>query len=96
MQPNEGISLAFLAKQPGPDVTVNRVAMDFSYRDSFMTEPAEAYEPLLHDAMQGDHTLFLRGDNVERAWSVVAPVLAGPPAFFPYQAGTWGPPKPTP
>ncbi|MEK7214159.1 MAG: glucose-6-phosphate dehydrogenase [Chloroflexota bacterium] len=91
LQPNEGISLTFLAKQPGPDVTVNRVAMDFSYRDSFMTEPAEAYERLLLDAMHGDHTLFLRGDNVERAWSVVEPLLRNPPPLFRYPAGTWGP-----
>ncbi len=72
-------------------MTVNRVAMDFNYRDSFMTEPAEAYERLLLDAMHGDHTLFLRGDNVERAWSVVEPLLHNPSPLFRYQAGTWGP-----
>ena len=91
LQPNEGISLSFLAKQPGPEVQVNRVSMDFSYRDSFMTEPAEAYERLLNDAMAGDSTLFLRGDNVERAWMVVQPVLDNPPPLSMYPAGTWGP-----
>ena len=66
--------------------------MDFAYRNSFMTEPAEAYERLLHDAMDGDHTLFAREDSVERAWAIVQPVLDGLPVC-PYPAGTWGPPE---
>src|SRR5207249_11281558 len=57
IQPNEGISLSFQAKQPGPGISLQEVAMDFEYGTSFMTQPAEAYERLIHDAMVGDHTL---------------------------------------
>jgi glucose-6-phosphate 1-dehydrogenase len=91
IQPDEGISFSFLAKQPGPEVTVQPASMDFSYRDSFMCQPAEAYERLLHDAMDGDHTLFAREDEVERAWALVQPVLDNPPSLCTYPAGTWGP-----
>ena len=91
IQPEEGISLSFLAKQPGPEVSVQQVGMDFSYRDSFMSAPAEAYERLLHDAMEGDHTLFAREDGVERAWKAVQPALDSPAPLCTYPAGTWGP-----
>jgi glucose-6-phosphate 1-dehydrogenase len=67
--------------------------MSFSFGESFMAEPAEAYERLLHDAMDGDHTLFARGDGVERAWTVVQPVLDSMPPPSSYPAGSWGPPE---
>ena len=91
IQPNEEITFAFLAKVPGPEIAVKAVRMQFSYGESFMSQPAEAYERLLHDAMDGDRTLFARGDGVERAWQIVQPVLdAMPPICF-YPAGSWGP-----
>jgi glucose-6-phosphate 1-dehydrogenase len=91
IQPGESITFAFLAKVPGPEVTVKPVHMEFSYGESFMVKPAEAYERLLHDAMDGDHTLFAREDSVELAWRVLQPVLdAMAPVCF-YPAGTWGP-----
>ena len=91
IQPDEGITFTFLAKQPGAEVNAQPVSMNFSYRDSFMTEPAEAYERLLHDAMDGDHTLFARQDSVERAWMVVQPALENPAPLCTYPAGSWGP-----
>jgi glucose-6-phosphate 1-dehydrogenase len=91
IQPDEGISLTFLAKQPGPEVSVQPVSMDFSYSESFMTQPTEAYERLLHEAMDGDHTLFAREDAVERAWVVIQPALEHPSPLCTYPAGTWGP-----
>ncbi|MFB3093758.1 MAG: glucose-6-phosphate dehydrogenase [Dehalococcoidia bacterium] len=93
IQPEEGINFSFVAKQPGPQVSAQQVSMDFSYRDSFMTEPAEAYERLLHDAMDGDHTLFAREDSVERGWMVVQPALENPAPVCTYSAGSWGPPE---
>ena len=93
IQPEEEINFSFVAKQPGPEMSVQQVGMEFSYRDSFMTEPAEAYERLLHDAMEGDHTLFAREDGVERAWKVVQPVLDSPAPLCTYTAGSWGPPE---
>ena len=90
IQPNEGISLTFDAKVPGPEMQVTPVKMDFDYEESFMTEPAEAYERLLHDVMDGDRTLFTRADEVERAWQILDPVLDRTDPQE-YAAGSWGP-----
>jgi glucose-6-phosphate 1-dehydrogenase len=96
IQPDEGISLRFGAKVPGPLVRLGAVHMDFRYADYFGCTPSTGYERLLYDGMTGDATLFQRADMVEAAWSVVAPILdvwgALPPRDFPnYAAGTWGP-----
>jgi len=93
VQPNEGIDLTMTAKRPGPAIETQTVAMDFSYGSSFKTSPPEAYERLLHDALHGDHTLFIREDEVERGWAIVDPILAAPPPITFYPAGTWGPPE---
>jgi glucose-6-phosphate 1-dehydrogenase len=91
IQPDEGISLAFRAKEPGPGMALDVVPMDFSYGDSFRTRSTEPYERLLHDAMAGEETLFLRQDALERSWEIVDPVLDAPGTVHPYAAGTWGP-----
>jgi glucose-6-phosphate 1-dehydrogenase len=91
IQPDEGIALRFVAKQPGPEIQVQTVRMNFSYGNSFKSSPPEAYERLLHDALAGDHTLFIREDEVDRGWQIVGPVLADPPPLATYAAGTWGP-----
>ena len=83
--------MVFRAKEPGPGMVLDTVPMDFSYGGSFRTRPTEAYERLLHDAMVGDQTLFLREDAVERSWEIVAPVLDASGTAHPYAAGTWGP-----
>ena len=91
IQPNEGIALAFNAKLPGPEVVLKPVHMNFSYDDAFGAGPAEAYELLLHEAMEGDRTLFIREDEVERSWEIVDAVLRGDTPVYPYDAGTGGP-----
>jgi glucose-6-phosphate 1-dehydrogenase len=91
VQPDEGISLAFQAKVPGPGYELQTVRMDFDYDRSFTNALAEAYERLLHDAMGGDHTLFTREDGVQRAWEIVTPVLERPAPLFLYKQGSWGP-----
>jgi len=96
LQPDEGISLRFGAKIPGPTVQIGGVNMSFNYTDYFNATPQTGYERLLYDCMLGDATLFQRSDMVETAWHVVAPILdvwdALPPRRFPnYAAGTWGP-----
>ncbi|HWF57546.1 MAG TPA: glucose-6-phosphate dehydrogenase [Candidatus Dormibacteraeota bacterium] len=91
IQPNEGIAISFVAKVPGPEVRIQPVNMSFNYGTSFKTSPPEAYERLLHDALEGDHTLFIREDEVERGWEVVQPVLDAPPPLVTYRAGSWGP-----
>jgi glucose-6-phosphate 1-dehydrogenase len=96
IQPEEGISLQFAAKVPGPIMRLGAVDMNFEYADYFGTQPSTGYERLLHDCMIGDQTLFQRADMVEAGWCVVSPVLdvwkALPPRNFPnYPAGGWGP-----
>ena len=75
IQPDEGISLSFDAKVPGPLEQLETVTMDFSYAKHFRQEPATGYETLLFDAMTGDQTLFHRMDMVEAGWQVVEPIL---------------------
>jgi glucose-6-phosphate 1-dehydrogenase len=95
IQPDEGITLHFGAKIPGPVVRIGAVDMDFNYSDHFGEQIATGYERLLFDAMTGDATLFQRADMVEASWAIVDPVLKAwaekTPDFPNYTAGTWGP-----
>jgi glucose-6-phosphate 1-dehydrogenase len=95
IQPEQGISLRFLSKQPGAGMRLRPVSMDFNYGSSFAAREPEAYETLLLDAMIGDATLYIRQDAVEASWKVVDPILkdwANRRFDFPnYASGTWGP-----
>jgi len=96
IQPDEGILLKFGMKLPGAGFIVKNVNMDFHYRDLANIRVPSAYERLLYDAMQGDSTLYSRGDTVEAAWSFIDPIQhawAENPSIkiFGYPAGTWGP-----
>jgi glucose-6-phosphate 1-dehydrogenase len=96
VQPDEGISLRFGAKIPGPILRLGPVNMDFRYDDYFGATPSTGYETLLYDCMVGDATLFQRADMVENGWRMVQPLLdvwsAIPPRSFPnYGSGSWGP-----
>jgi glucose-6-phosphate 1-dehydrogenase len=96
IQPDEGISLKFLAKRPGMQLDLSPVRFDFDYAASFEGTLPEAYERLLLDALRGDSTLFMRSDELEAAWEFVTPILQswneGPRPTFPnYGCGTWGP-----
>jgi glucose-6-phosphate 1-dehydrogenase len=96
LQPDEGISLRFVAKSPGPEIDLRSVSMDFRYGASFGKEPPEAYERLLLDALLGDASLFTRRDTLVRQWEIVDGITEAwqrtPPPDFPnYEAGSWGP-----
>jgi glucose-6-phosphate 1-dehydrogenase len=96
IQPDEGISLNFEAKVPGPVVRLGAVNMKFKYSDYFGSTPQTGYETLIYDCMLGDPTLFQRADMVEASWTVVQPIIdawkATPASDFPnYAAGSWGP-----
>src|SRR5215204_1071063 len=96
IQPDEGITLHFGAKIPGPIVNMGPVDMDFNYVDHFGDQISTGYERLLFDCMTGDATLFQRADMVEASWSIVSPILdvwqAIPARDFPnYESGSWGP-----
>ena len=96
IQPDEGISLRFSAKLPGPTMQIRPVLMDFRYGESFGASPPTAYETLLLDCMLGDATLFNREDAVELSWELMDPILKrwkedGANGLAFYEAGTWGP-----
>jgi glucose-6-phosphate 1-dehydrogenase len=96
IQPDEGISLKFGAKIPGPIMNVGLVHMDFDYQTNFGATHQTGYERLIYDCMLGDATLFQRADMVEAGWRVIRPIMdvwkALPARTFPnYAAGTWGP-----
>jgi glucose-6-phosphate 1-dehydrogenase len=82
----------FLAKVPGPELTLGQSTMVFSYRDSFARAHAlEGYERLILLAMIGDQALFTRSDGIERLWEISTPLLRNPPPVEPYPRGSWGP-----
>jgi glucose-6-phosphate 1-dehydrogenase len=96
VQPDEGFSLSIESKLPGHAVALQPVAMDFRYGTTLHELPFSAYETVLVDAMEGDMTLFTRGDQAEEAWRIVGPVLeawAAKPErdISIYEAGSWGP-----
>ncbi|MSP37271.1 MAG: glucose-6-phosphate dehydrogenase [Deltaproteobacteria bacterium] len=96
IQPDEGISLRFEVKPPGPDITVSPLNLKFNYSEAFGNSSPEAYETLLEDCIEGDSTLFTRHDWVESAWALMDPIiqvwgLSKPKNFPNYDSGSWGP-----
>ena len=95
IQPDEGISLQFDVKRPGPQVALAPVRMDFRYRDWFPKEYSVGYEQLLRDCMNGESGLFQDAAMVEGAWRIVQPILdawkEAPNDFPNYAAGSAGP-----
>ncbi len=97
LQPDEGIIYTFMAKQPGAELKLRPVNLEFQYDTTFgIKEPPSAYQWLLFDAMKGDQILFPRADWIYKAWSIIDPVIkrweSKPWINVPnYEAGTWGP-----
>jgi glucose-6-phosphate 1-dehydrogenase len=95
VQPDEGISWRLNGKVPGGAMSIKPVALDMFYKTTFQTEPPEAYERLIFDAMIGDQTLFIRGDEAEAAWTVIDPIHVGwqqsKQSPQEYSPGSWGP-----
>lgn len=96
IQPDEGILMKIGLKIPGAGFHIQTVNMDFHYSKLGDKHLPSAYERLLLDCMQGDATLYTRGDAVEEAWRFIQPVLnaweANPDIpVYGYPAGSWGP-----
>jgi glucose-6-phosphate 1-dehydrogenase len=96
IQPEESIGLSFGVKRPGNTMEMTPASLHFDYRDHFGENPAGAYERLLADALLGDQTLFLRGDEIEASWEYADSVReewmrADAPPVLEYPAGTEGP-----
>jgi glucose-6-phosphate 1-dehydrogenase len=98
IQPDEGLSLILNTKVPGLETRTQPVKMNFRYATTFGSNTAEAYERLVLDAMIGDGTLFIRGDEAEASWQLCTPILdywrsVGRTGMDTYAAGSWGPPS---
>ena len=96
LQPDEGVKLYLMIKDPGPGgMRLRRVPLDMSFAETFAVRNPDAYERLIMDVVRGNQTLFMRRDEVEAAWTWVEPVLQywGDTDEVPrsYTAGTWGP-----
>jgi len=96
IQPDEGILLKIGMKVPGAGFRVQTVNMNFHYNELSDVYLPSAYGRLLLDCMQGDATLYSRGDAVEKAWEFVQPILDAwkkdpDIPIYGYPAGTWGP-----
>ena len=96
LQPQEGMRLKMMTKDPGPGgLRLRPAELDISFEEAFSVRYPDAYERLLMDTVRGNATLFMRRDEVEAAWSWVEPILeaweqsAEKPK--PYAAGSWGP-----
>jgi len=97
LQPDEGFSFDVVSKQPGLDVAIKPVRMNLSYESEFGGETSpDAYERLLLDVMDGDHTLFPSGEYVQKSWELMQGILdawsdGDRVPMEEYPAGSWGP-----
>ena len=98
VQPDEGIKLWLMIKEPGPGgMRLQHVPLDMSFAKTFNGPSPDAYERLLMDAVRGNASLFMRRDEVEAAWRFIDPIreawAQSREAPKPYAAGGWGPPS---
>ena len=96
IQPNEGITMFLNSKTPGLETKLQPIKLAFGYETTFGSNTPEAYERLILDALNGDGTLFIRGDEAETSWGLLSPVLEcweskGKDGLDSYASGTWGP-----
>lgn len=96
LQPDEGVRLGIMIKDPGPGgMRLRHVPLDMSFAEAFASRHPDAYERLITDVIRGNQTLFMRRDEVELAWQWIDPIRtawdAADDAPYPYAAGSWGP-----
>jgi len=96
LQPDEGVKLWLMTKDPGPGgMRLREVSLDMSFANAFQVRNPDAYERLVLDVVRGNQTLFMRRDEVEAAWCWIDPILQSWAQSSelpkPYTSGTWGP-----
>lgn len=96
LQPDEGVKLWLMIKDPGPGgMRLQHVPLDMTFAESFRARNPDAYERLLMDVVRGNQTLFMRRDEVTAAWKFIDPILEcwkeSGDAPKQYTSGTWGP-----
>jgi glucose-6-phosphate 1-dehydrogenase len=97
LQPDEGVKLSVMAKEPGPGgFDLRPVSLDLSFEETFGARYPDAYERLLMEVLRGNPALFMRRDEVEAAWHFIDTIVEGWDAsnqkVESYIAGSWGPP----
>ena len=96
LQPDEGVQLSLMAKEPGPgSFDLRPVALDLSFEETFGIRYPDAYERLLMEVLRGNPALFMRRDEVEAAWQWADSIIDGWAStnqkVESYVAGSWGP-----
>ncbi|TFK43515.1 glucose-6-P dehydrogenase [Crucibulum laeve] len=99
IQPSEAVYLKLNAKTPGLYTRAIPTEMDLTYKRRFTdAKIPEAYEALILDALRGDHSNFVRHDELDVAWKIFTPILhwidgknGSPPRPVPYPYGSRGP-----
>jgi glucose-6-phosphate 1-dehydrogenase len=96
LQPDEGVQMKVMIKDPGPGgMRLRQVPLDMSFAEAFKVRNPDAYERLIMDVIRGNQTLFMRRDEVDAAWAWIDPIQAAWAASKEtpkgYTAGTWGP-----
>jgi glucose-6-phosphate 1-dehydrogenase len=96
LQPDEGVKLSLMAKEPGPGgFDLRPVALDLSFEETFGLRYPDAYERLLMEVLRGSPALFMRRDEVDAAWKFIDSIIEGWEAanqkVETYVAGSWGP-----
>jgi glucose-6-phosphate 1-dehydrogenase len=96
LQPDDGISLSFETKHPGPKLCLSTATMEFNYQEAFGIAPPESYARLLLDVMLGDPTLFARQDWLHCSWNYLDPLITywaeqKEKGLAAYPPGSWGP-----
>lgn len=75
IQPDEGIGIRAIVKTPGTALSLSTVDLKFSYKETFSSENADAYEKVLLDILSGDQMLFNRSDEVASSWELISEIL---------------------
>jgi glucose-6-phosphate 1-dehydrogenase len=96
LQPNEGVEMSMVTKEPGPGIfRLKTLPLNLCFSDSYELRYHDAYERLLMEALRGNPALFMHREEVESAWAWVDGIIrswqASALAVQPYASGTWGP-----
>jgi len=76
VQPNEAVYLKLMNKIPGLSSKLVISDLDLTYHEKFSTRyTPDAYERLILDTIRGDHSSFVRVDELAEAWRIFTPIL---------------------
>ena len=96
IQPNEGIGMRVVVKQPGTKLALNTVDMKFSYKEEFGDQADSTYDRLLMDIFSGDQMLFNRSDELASSWELISKIMeawkkSADESIPVYEEGAFGP-----